>query len=58
MSYILPFSFAARNEAAVMVADSPSVQMALLWMNLLETTVPDSTLAFPELNGGQVQHLK
>ena len=45
--------FAASKEAAVLVADSQSVQMALLWMKILETLV-DVTLAFPELDGSQV----
>ena len=41
-----------------MVADGPSVQMALLWMKLLERTMADCTLAFPELNGAPLQHLE
>lgn len=57
MSYVFPFSFAARKEAALLVADGPSVQMALLWMKLLGT-LPDCTLAFPELDGSQVRHLE
>ena len=45
-----------RKEAAVLVADSPSIQMALLWMRILETLV-DVILAFPELDGSPVRHL-
>ena len=51
------FSITARKEAAVLVADGSSVQMALLWVKVLDS-LADCSLAFPELDGRPVQHLE
>ena len=40
------------------MADATSVKIALLWMRLLEQTLPDCALAFPELDRRQTRHLK
>ena len=57
-SFVLAYFFTGRKEAAILVADATSVQMALLWLKLLERTFPDCTLAFPDFDGQPLQHLE
>lgn len=47
---------AARKEAALLVIDSSSLQMALLWVKILGT-LPDCSHTFPELDRSPLQHL-
>ena len=50
--------FTGRKESAILVADSTSVQIALLWLRVLNMTLPDATLAYPDFDGMPMKHIE
>lgn len=51
-------TFTGQRESALLVADSTSVQMLLLWQRVLRSVLPQSILAFPDFNGEAIGYLE